>query len=110
MTPDTILEAGMLACFSASWYWSIAKMLRTRVAAGKSATFVMLVNLGYVLGIASKLAALQAGGPLNPLVWLYAWNLCVTLLDLLLVSRFSREEQALSLPQTVPRDSRVRQA
>ena len=109
MTLDTLLEAGMLACFSASWYWSIAKMLRTRVAAGKSATFVKLVNLGYVLGIASKLAARETAESLDPLIWLYAWNLCVTLLDLFLVWHFSREERAPSLPQEIPLHARIRE-
>jgi hypothetical protein len=89
------LEALMLVCFSISWYWSIAKMLRTRVAAGKSAFFVVLICTGYVFGVASKLIAWQGGGPLSPLVWLYAWNLCVTLADLALVIRFSQPTRGL---------------
>jgi hypothetical protein len=91
MPASDALEAAMLICFSISWYWSIAKMLRTRVAAGKSAFFVVLICTGYVAGVVSKAMAWEAGAALSPLIWLYAWNLCVTLADLALVLHFSRE-------------------
>lgn len=65
------LEAAMLFSFSISWYWSIAKMLRTRQAAGKSAGFVVLICTGYLCGIASKLVAYRETGALPPLIWLY---------------------------------------
>lgn len=84
------LEAAMLISFSLSWYWSIAKMLSTGQAAGKSAFFVVLICTGYVAGIASKLVSLQATGALGPLVWLYAWNLAVTAFDLFLVIVLTR--------------------
>ena len=94
MIASEFLEAAMLLSFSISWYWSIAKMLRTRVAAGKSALFVVLICAGYVAGVGSKGAAWMAGEPLSPLIWLYAWNLCVTLFDLALVMRFSKPAMA----------------
>lgn len=84
------LEAAMLFSFSISWYWSIAKMLRTRQAAGKSAFFVLLICCGYVCGVASKLVAYGTTGILSPLIWLYAWNLLVTTFDLYLVQTLSR--------------------
>jgi hypothetical protein len=90
MAETAFLEAAMLICFSVSWYWSIAKMLRTRVAAGKSAFFVVLICSGYVFGVASKLALWRETGELSPLIYLYAWNLAVTLFDLFLVTRYSR--------------------
>ncbi|MEO1776873.1 MAG: hypothetical protein AAFS07_18185 [Pseudomonadota bacterium] len=48
------LEGVMLFCFSIGWYWSIAKMLRTRQAIGKSPCFVTLITIGYGLGALSK--------------------------------------------------------
>ena len=89
MTPAESFEAAMLLCFSISWYWSIARMLRVRAAVGKSAVFVLMICVGYVFGIASKLMAWWSGGGLSPVVWLYGWNLLVTIFDLALVVHFS---------------------
>ena len=82
----------MLFCFSISWYWSIAKMLKVQAAVGKSPFFVVLICSGYVLGIMSKLHAWDVDGVLSPLIWLYGWNLVVTGADLALVVYFSRPE------------------
>jgi hypothetical protein len=101
------LEAMMLVCFSVSWYWSIAKMLRTRVASGKSAFFVTLICTGYVFGLASKLLVWRDGGALSPLMWLYAWNLCVTLFDLALVLHFSRPAPRLAVVRSDERRARL---
>ncbi len=90
MTYADLFEAAMLISFSVSWYWSIARMLRTRMAAGKSAAFVALICCGYVFGIAAKWLAWQATGVWTPLILLYAWNLCVTLFDLALVLHYRR--------------------
>ena len=84
------LEAAMLISFSISWYWSIAKMLRTGQAAGKSAAFVALICFGYIVGILSKIVGLESDESPSPLLWLYVWNLTVTLADLWLVLRLSR--------------------
>lgn len=83
-------EALMLICFSVSWYWSIYRMLRERAIVGKSAMFVALICMGYVFGVISKVAAWQDTGQLSPLIWLYTWNLVVTVTDLVLVLHFRR--------------------
>ena len=88
MATHEFLEAGMLLLFSISWYWSIAKMLSVRAAIGKSAMFVIFICAGYALGIGSKLVGWQQTGILSPLIWLYSWNLAVTLFDLALVLHF----------------------
>ncbi len=85
-----IAEALMLIVFSASWDWSIARMLRVRAAVGKSPAFVTLIRVGHVFGVVSKLAAWRATGVLSDLVWLCSWNLLVTPLDLFLVLHFGR--------------------
>ena len=86
------LEATMLMCFSVSWYWSIAKMLQTRQASGKSATFVMMVVTGYVFGLASKIVTWRVTGIFHPIIFLYLWNLFVTAFDLWLVMKFSSRQ------------------
>ncbi len=97
MTHYEIAEATMLICFSISWYWSIARMLQVRAAVGKSPVFVVLICTGYIFGIAGKLWAWEATGVLSDLTYLYAWNLAVTMLDLVLVLHFrNREPRALS--------------
>ncbi len=90
MTASGVLEAVMLICFSAGWYWSIARMLRVRAAVGKSPCFVVLVCAGYLSGILAKLTLWWETGELDLLILLYAWNCCVTALDLVLVLHFTR--------------------
>lgn len=85
----SLLEAAMLGAFSISWYCSIWKMLRTRQAAGKSLGFVLLICLGYVCGIASKIALYLDTGVWSALILLYIWNLLVTGLDAFLVAHFT---------------------
>lgn len=95
-----IFEALMLICFSISWYWSIYRMIRERAVVGKSAMFVVLICTGYVFGIVSKLAAWHQSGDLSPLIWLYSWNLVVTLTDLALVLHFRRAVAAPRITAT----------
>ena len=90
MTQAEVLEGAMLICFSASWYWSIARMLQVRSAVGKSAFFVVLICTGYVFGLGAKIVAWNVTGELSAVVWLYGWNLMVTLFDLALVLHFTR--------------------
>jgi hypothetical protein len=96
VTTVEILEGMMLVSFSISWYWSVAKMLRSKVASGKSLLFVLMICFGYILGISSKLVAWQNVGVLSPLIWVYAWNLLVTAYDAALVVHYSRRHQALA--------------
>lgn len=91
---QTILEATMLITFSAGWYMSVAKMLCTGVAAGKSSSFVALVCLGYGAGIGAKWIEGTTTGALDPVIWLYCWNLLVCLFDLALVIHLTRRAQA----------------
>jgi hypothetical protein len=76
------LEVGMLACFGASWPFSIVKTLRTRQAAGKSPEFLGIVALGYGCGIAHKLLFAY-----DWVVLLYGLNLAMVLADLWLYLR-----------------------
>jgi hypothetical protein len=76
-------EALMLLCFGVSWPVSIAKALRTKVVAGKSPLFMIIVMLGYASGIVHKV--------LNAPDWvtaLYALNLVLVGVDLALYFRY----------------------
>lgn len=85
-----IFEVAMLTCFSLGWYWSIVSMLCTRRPTGKSAPFVTFTIAGYVCGLAAKLWLWADGGDFSAVLYVYAWNLTVTLLDLSLVLHYSR--------------------
>ena len=50
-----ILEFLMLFCFGFSWPFSIMKSLKSRSTKGKSIMFMVLVELGYVFGLANKI-------------------------------------------------------
>lgn len=90
MSTIETLQALMFFSFSSSWYWSIAKLLRTKSATGKSLVFAVMVCIGYGLGITSLLLVWRDSGDLNPLIYVFAWNLLVTLVDAALVIRYSR--------------------
>ena len=49
-----ILEIVMVLCFGASWPFNVYKSYRARSAKGKSLLFLILIEVGYVAGIASK--------------------------------------------------------
>lgn len=51
-----ILEIAMILCFGASWPFNVVKSYRARTAKGKSLLFLVLIETGYVAGIAAKLA------------------------------------------------------
>ena len=50
-----ILEIIMILCFGASWPFNVVKSYRARTAKGKSLLFLILIEVGYVAGIAAKL-------------------------------------------------------
>jgi len=50
----SVFEIIMLACFGASWPFSIARSWRARTTAGKSVIFLWLVLIGYFAGIVHK--------------------------------------------------------
>lgn len=50
-----IFEVGMLLCFAAAWPANIYKAYRARTTLGTSLPFMLIVELGYVCGMANKL-------------------------------------------------------
>ncbi|MDR1533503.1 MAG: hypothetical protein LBU64_00155 [Planctomycetota bacterium] len=52
-----LLEIGMLLAFGAAWPASILKSWRSRTSRGKSLAFLLIVQAGYVCGVAAKFLA-----------------------------------------------------
>lgn len=75
----SILEAGMMFCFGASWPFQVAKTYRTKNVKGKSILFLWLVETGYVLGIAHKIIY-----NMDAVIWLYILNLLLVGADMVL--------------------------
>lgn len=78
-------EAVMLICFGASWPVSIAKTLRTKVVAGKSPLFMIIIFVGYLSGVTHKILY-----SMDWLVWLYVLNMVMVSIDLSLYLHYSR--------------------
>ena len=51
-----LFEILMIVLFGASWPMNVMKSYKARSAKGKSITFLILIFVGYVAGIASKFA------------------------------------------------------
>lgn len=99
MNLSDVLEAAMLVCFGASWPFSIAKALRTKVVKGKSPVFLGLILAGYVAGVSKmvvqrheRLAAAAPGEavPVHWLTWFYAALFLLVSLDFALYLRYRR--------------------
>ena len=86
MTMASIFEAAMVVGFGISWPISILKSLRARTARGKSPFFLIMIFLGYVCGIVSKLLS----GRITYVFFFYALNLVMVGIDLALYLRNRR--------------------
>lgn len=51
----TIFEIVMVLCFGASWPFNIMRAYKARTAKGTSLQFTLLIGIGYVAGILSKI-------------------------------------------------------
>lgn len=69
----------MLLTFGAAWPASILKSHRSRTAKGKSLFFMLLVEFGYLCGIAAKFAT---GKEVSFVVYFYFLNLCAVAVDI----------------------------
>lgn len=90
-----LLETGMVILFGCSWPISILKAYRARTTTGKSLLFLILISLGYVCGITSKIIS----DNITYVFFFYCLNLCMLITELLLYARnkkldLARAEQA----------------
>ena len=86
-----ILEAMMLIAFGMAWPSSIVKSYRSRTSKGKSIFFLFIVVVGYMCGIAAKIA----GNNVNYVTYLYMINLFLVFIDVGLYFR-NRKLDALN--------------
>ena len=85
-----ILEITMLLCFGASWPFNVIKSFKARTAKGKSPTFLILIIIGYIVGICSKFANeayMAQFGEKWYVLFFYALNLVMVSADLVLYIR-----------------------
>jgi hypothetical protein len=86
----SIFEAGMLICFGFAWPVNIYKSIRSRSTKGKSATFLMIVILGYIFGIIHKILYSK-----DIIMILYIINLLMVIVDLILYYKNKKHEEIL---------------
>ena len=68
-----LLETAMLICFGLSWPLNLAKSIKAKTAKATSLKFLILITVGYLCGIAAKLASHQ----INYVLAVYFLNLAV---------------------------------
>lgn len=84
MNVAEILEILMVVCFGFSWPMNVVKSYHARTTKGKSLGFLVMICIGYVCGIASKVI----GGSFKWYVmFFYVLNLCMVLLDVAMYAR-----------------------
>lgn len=88
-----ILEIIMILCFGASWPFNVAKSYRARTAKGKSLLFLILIEVGYIAGIAAKLTNpvyMAAFGEKWYVLFFYVLNFTMVGVDVVLYFRNKR--------------------
>jgi hypothetical protein len=85
----SLFEVAMLVCFGAAWPASIYRSWTSRTVAGKSLVFLVIVFAGYIAGIMHKVFY-----NLDFVVWLYALNALMVLVDIALYVRNRALESA----------------
>ncbi len=73
----SVLEAIMIAAFGFSWPNNIITSLKNKSTKGKSLLFLLLIDFGYVCGIAGKIVNW------NPSKW---WVFAIYILNFVMVS------------------------
>jgi hypothetical protein len=77
-----IFEALMLVCFGCSWPMNIYKSWTTRSAVGKSLSFLLIVEAGYICGMVNKVLY-----SFDVVFWLYLLNFVMVGIDVCLYFR-----------------------
>ena len=88
-----ILEIIMILCFGASWPFNVYKSYHARTAKGKSLLFLILIEAGYVAGIAAKFtnpAYMAAIGEKWYVLFFYFLNFSMVAADVVLYFRNKR--------------------
>lgn len=87
-----LLEIFMVVSFGASWPLNVIKSYKARTTKGKSLWFLILIFLGYICGIASKLTAESYKWYV---LFFYVLNLLMVSMDLFLYWRNYKIDQSV---------------
>lgn len=90
----SILEAGMMFCFGASWPFQVAKTYKTKNVKGKSILFLWLVELGYLMGMGHKVIY-----NMDSVIWLYALNFLLVGSDMFLYYLYKNRPENVIKPE-----------
>ena len=85
-----ILEAGMMVAFGFSWPMNVIKSYKVRTTKGKSLAFLILILLGYIVGITAKFINPDYMANIDKLwyvVTIYIINFVMVFTDLMLYIR-----------------------
>lgn len=85
-----ILEICMIVAFGLSWPNNILTTLRNKSAKGKSLAFLVLIDIGYVCGIASKIIG---GNYVWYVLFFYILNFCMVSTDMALYFYYRHKEK-----------------
>lgn len=88
----SIFEFMMLVCFGFAWPASIYKSWKSKSTGGKSLSFLIIIELGYVAGILYKLT-----GSYNYVFFVYVANAVMVMTDIVLYFRNLAIEKKLEL-------------
>ncbi|MBQ3138610.1 MAG: hypothetical protein IJB68_03740 [Ruminococcus sp.] len=78
-----ILETIMLVCFGFSWPLNVIKAYKARTTKGTSLPFIILIIIGYVAGILSKIIS----GQINYVLIAYILNLAIVSVNVVIYFR-----------------------
>jgi len=92
MSHMSIFEIVMLVCFGASWPLAIYKTVKAKNPVGKSVPFLYLVLIGYISGCIHKIYF-----SFDKVLWLYALNAVMVLIDLILTHYYIHRNKRLGL-------------
>lgn len=87
-----LFEVFMLICFGISWPISVVKSIRSKSTGGKSLVFTIVIIVGYICGIISKISA----GNVTYVLWLYFFNLLMVGTDLVVYIINKRRENHIN--------------
>ena len=85
------LEVCMIVSFGLSWPNNIMTPLRNKSAKGKSLAFLLLIDIGYLCGIAGKLVG---GNFVWYVLFFYILNFCMVTTDICLYFYYRHKERA----------------
>ena len=88
-----ILEIAMMISFGFSWPNNILTTLKNKSAKGKSLAFLILIDIGYICGIAGKLLS---GNVVWYVLFFYILNSIMVTTDMMLYFYYRHKEKATS--------------